>query len=95
MEKHFFLYVAALDEAVGIMLITKRNDKQRSIYYIGEVLHGAEVWYQKIKKLSYAIVLALRRLKHYFRAHSIIVQTNQPIRQILKKPNLARQLVSW
>ena len=49
----------------------------------------------RIEKLAYAVVLASRRLKHYFKARPVTVRTNQPIRQILQKPDLARRLMSW
>ena len=45
--------------------------------------------------MAYAVVLASRRLKHYFKAHPVVVKTDQPIRQILQKPDLAKRHVSW
>ena len=91
----FYLYIAAPEEAVGIVLIVKRNSEQKSMYYTSKVLHGAEEWYQRIEKLAYAVVLASRRLKHYFKVHPVVVRIDQPIRQILQKPDLAGRLVSW
>ena len=68
-----FLYIAAFEEAVGTILIVERSDEQRPVYYISKVLHGVEERYQRIEKLAYAVVLASRRLKHYFKAHPIVV----------------------
>ena len=79
---------------VRIVLIVKSNGKQKSVYYTSKVLHGVEERYPRIEKLAYAVVLASRRLKHYFKAHPVIVRTDQPIHQILQKPNLVGRLVS-
>ena len=78
-----FLYIAAFKEAEGTLLIVKKDGEQRSVYYMSKVLHSVEVRYQRIEKLAYVIVLAFRRLKHYFWAHSIFVKNNQPIHQVL------------
>ena len=75
-----YLYIAASEEATGIVLIVERNGEQKPMYYTSKVLHGAKERYQRIKKLAYAVVLASKRLKHYFKAHPVVVRTDQPIR---------------
>ena len=40
-----FLYIAAFDEVVRTMLITKRDGEQKLIYYTSKVLYGAKVRY--------------------------------------------------
>ena len=35
------------------------------------------------------------KLRHYFQGHPIIVKTNYPIKQILKKLDLAGRMVTW
>ena len=58
------------------MFIMEMDGEQRPIYYTIKVLHSAKVRYQKIEKLTYVVILASRRLKHCFQAHSIIIQIN-------------------
>ncbi|XP_072076598.1 uncharacterized protein [Arachis hypogaea] len=36
-----------------------------------------------------------RRLRHYFQSHTIVVRTEQSLRQILTKPELAGRLIKW
>ncbi|GAU47407.1 hypothetical protein TSUD_403880 [Trifolium subterraneum] len=60
-----------------------------------KIFRGAEIRYQKIEKLSLAVVTTARRLRHYFQSHKIIVKTDHPIKHVLKKPNLARRMVVW
>ena len=42
-----------------------------------------------------ALVIAKKKLRHYFESYQIIVVTNYPIKQILSKPNLSRRLTKW
>ncbi|XP_019435906.1 PREDICTED: uncharacterized protein LOC109342364 [Lupinus angustifolius] len=51
--------------------------------------------YQKLEKVAYALLIATRRLRQYFQSHATIVRTYQPIRQILHKPELAEQMITW
>ncbi|RDX92900.1 rnhA, partial [Mucuna pruriens] len=59
------------------------------------VLKGAERRYQKIEKAALAVVVASRRLRPYFQNFSIIVRTDLPIRQVLRKPDMAGRMVVW
>ena len=54
------------------------------MYYVSKVLMGAENRYLKIEKLAYALLIAARKLCHYFEAHPITVLTDQTLKQILQ-----------
>nr|GEV72554.1 reverse transcriptase domain-containing protein [Tanacetum cinerariifolium] len=58
-------------------------------------LRGLELNYTSTKKLLLALVHASKRLKKYFQAHPIIVITDQPIQQILSRPEVAGRLQKW
>ncbi|CAL8080853.1 unnamed protein product [Prunus armeniaca] len=45
--------------------------------------------------LALALVVSARRLRPYFQAHEITVLTNQPLRQVLQKPETSGRLVKW
>ncbi|GFS37771.1 hypothetical protein Acr_00g0053840 [Actinidia rufa] len=49
----------------------------------------------RIEKIAYALMIAARKLRHYFQAHSIIVLTNQPLKQILQRPDTSGRLLKW
>ncbi|CAL8993406.1 unnamed protein product, partial [Prunus brigantina] len=51
--------------------------------------------YPQLEQLAYALVLSARRLRPYFQAHSINVLTNQPLRQVLQKPETSGRLIKW
>ncbi|GKD31244.1 reverse transcriptase domain-containing protein [Tanacetum coccineum] len=48
-----------------------------------------------MENLVLALVHASKRLKRYFQAHPIIVVTDQPIKQVLSKPEVAGRLHKW
>ncbi|XP_025685026.1 uncharacterized protein [Arachis hypogaea] len=58
-------------------------------------IENAELRYPSIEKLALALVFSARRLRPYFQSHEIHVRTDQPLRQVLQKPELAGRLVKW
>jgi hypothetical protein len=51
---------------------------QRPVYYICQVLSETKARYPQIQKLLYAVVLARRKLHHYFEAHPVMVVSYVP-----------------
>ncbi|GKV24228.1 hypothetical protein SLEP1_g33863 [Rubroshorea leprosula] len=72
-------------------LLTKAIDGE--ILYF--VLHGAELRYPIAEKAALAVVTSARKLRPYFQSHPIIVLTDQPLWQILQKPECSRRLIKW
>jgi hypothetical protein len=60
---------------------------QKPVYYVSEVLHEAKTRYLETHKLLYAVLVASRKLRHYFQAHRVVVVTSFPIRAILHNSN--------
>ncbi|GJT94227.1 zinc knuckle CX2CX4HX4C containing protein, partial [Tanacetum coccineum] len=86
---------AAAKETVSAVLMTEREAKQMPIYFVSRALRGQELNYTSIEKLVLALVHVSKRLKRYFQAHPIIVITDQPIQQILSRPEIAGRLQKW
>jgi hypothetical protein len=61
---------------------------QRSVYYISKVLHEAKTRYLEVHKLLYAVLIASRKLCHYFQAHRSSVVSSYPLRAVLHNPNV-------
>jgi hypothetical protein len=68
---------------------------QRLVYYISEVIHDAKTRYLKVHKLLYAVLIASRKLCHYFQAHKILVVTSYPLKVVLHNPNATRNIAKW
>ena len=75
------------------VLVQEIEVEERPIYFVSRVLHGAEVRYQMIEKVSLALIITARRMQMYFQNHQVIVKTNYPIMKILTKPDLVRQMI--
>ncbi|GJZ94620.1 reverse transcriptase domain-containing protein [Tanacetum coccineum] len=66
-----------------------------SVYFISRDLRGFEVSYSTMEKLVMALVNATKRLRRYFQVHPIVVITDQPIKQILSKLEIAGRMQKW
>ena len=58
-------------------------------------LLDAETRYPELEKLALALMVASRKLRPYFHAHSIEVLTNYPLRQMLQKSEALGKLFKW
>jgi hypothetical protein len=48
-----------------------------------------------VHNLLYAVLIASRKLCHYFQAHKISVVTSYPLRVVLHNPNAAGNITMW
>ncbi|XP_059654534.1 uncharacterized protein LOC132301284 [Cornus florida] len=62
---------------------------------LGKIYGVYEERYPAIEKLAFALVVAARKLRPYFQAQTMIVLTDQPLRQILYKPETSGRLMKW
>nr|XP_027065152.1 uncharacterized protein K02A2.6-like [Coffea arabica] len=90
-----FLYLSACNEAVSAVLVREDQGAQRPIYYVSRALQGPETQYTPTEKLVLALVHAARKLRPYFQTHSIVVMTDQPLRQILTKSEISGRMTKW
>ncbi|MBT0984648.1 hypothetical protein KJ032_26855, partial [Salmonella enterica subsp. enterica serovar Typhimurium] len=54
-----------------------------------------ETRYPKIEILILALVVAARKLRTYFQAHTVVVMTQYPLRSILHGPNTSQRVMKW
>ncbi|GKV48259.1 hypothetical protein SLEP1_g55083 [Rubroshorea leprosula] len=90
-----YLYLGISDEAISSVLVREEAKQQKPVYYISSVLHGAELRYPIAEKAALAVVTSARKLRPYFQSHPIIILTDQPLRQILQKPECSGRLIKW
>ena len=93
--KPIYLYISVTDYSLSSVLVQEEGKIQKPVYFVSRTLHGAEIRYQKIEKLALALITTARKLRPYFQTHQVIVRTNQPIRQVLQKPDLAGRMMNW
>nr|GEU84478.1 reverse transcriptase domain-containing protein [Tanacetum cinerariifolium] len=89
-KEELIMYLTA-----SAVLMTKRDRKQVPVYFVSRALQGLEIKYTPMEKLILALVSASKRLKRYFQAHTIVVITDQPIKQLLSNPEVTGRLLKW
>jgi hypothetical protein len=74
------LYVAASHSAVSAALVQEKLEgqtkKQAPVYFVSEVLSLSKKNYTELEKVLYAVLMASRKLWHYFQAFYIIVPSS-------------------
>jgi hypothetical protein len=96
-----YLYAAATTQAVSAVIVVERIEEghalpvQRPVYYISQVLFETKARYPQIQKLLYAVVLAWRKLRHYFEAHPVTVVSSFPLGEIIRNPDDAGRIAKW
>ncbi|KAK2456096.1 hypothetical protein QL285_003492 [Trifolium repens] len=94
-EEIFYLYIAVASEVVSAVLIRETTEGQKPIYFTSKALQGPELRYLLIEKVALALINAARRLRHYFLAHTTVVRTDQPIKSLLSRPDMAGRMLKW
>ena len=68
---------------------------QRPVYFVSSLLQGARSRYSGVQKLLFGLLMASRKLRHYFQAHEITVVTRSPLKRILQNPEATGRIVEW
>jgi hypothetical protein len=93
--------VAATTQVVSAVIVVERTQEghalpvQRPVYYISEVLSDTKTRYPQVQKLLYTVVLARRKLRHYFEAHPVTVVSSFPLEEIIRNPDAAGRIAKW
>jgi ribonuclease HI len=93
------LYVAASHSAVSAALVQEKLDgqakKQATIYFVSKVLSPSKKNYTELEKVLYAVLMASRKLRHYFQAYHIIVPSSQPLKDIMRNREATGRIGKW
>ena len=81
-----YLYLSVTSSTVSSVLVRDDQGTQRPVYYVSKVLLDAEKRYSVMEKFALALVTSAKHLRPYFQAHSIIVLTDRPLKQVLTNP---------
>jgi hypothetical protein len=95
------LYITATTQVVSAVIVVECTEEghalpvQRPVYYISEVLSDTKARYPQIQKLLYVVVLARRKLRHYFEAHPVMVVSSFLLGETIHNPDAAGRIAKW
>ncbi|PWA61417.1 hypothetical protein CTI12_AA371230 [Artemisia annua] len=89
------LHIAASSDEIGAMLFREKGSIQIPIYFVSRTLPNVERGYAGSDKLILALVHATRRLRRYFKDHTVKVLTDEPVERVLLNPGRSRRAVKW
>jgi hypothetical protein len=91
--------LCASNSVASVVLVQEKEEKgklkQISVYFASEALSGSKLFYSELEKIAYAVVMAARKLRHYFEGHKIRVITNQPLNDLFMNKEASTQIIKW
>ena len=73
----------------------KKKMVQHLVYFVSSLLQGARSRYSGMQKLLFGLLMASRKLRHYFEAHEITIVTRLPLQRILHNLDATERIVEW
>jgi len=94
------LYVASTTQVVSAAVVERQEEGhalpvQRPVYFVSEVLSETNARYPRIQKLIYAVILARRKLQHYFLGHPITMVSSFPLGEIIQSREATGRIAKW
>ena len=83
-DEVLFAYITVALHAMSLVLIRVDGGRQRLVYYVSKSLHDTEICYLPLEKAILAVVYGTRKLPYYFRAHTVVVLTQLPLKAIFE-----------
>jgi len=95
------IYVASMTQVVSAAVVVEREEEghalpvQRPVYFVSEVLSETKARYPQDQKLIYIVILARRKLQHYFLGHPITVVSSFPLGEIIQSREATGRIAKW
>jgi hypothetical protein len=93
------LYIAVSHSAVSAALVQEKQDgqvkRQAPVYFVSEVLSLSKKNYTKLEMVLYDVLMASRKLRHYFQTYHIIVPSSQPLKDIMRNREATGRIGKW
>lgn len=94
-KEPLMLYLAPSEHAVSAALLRVRDTEQVPVYYVSKSLLSAETRYLPLEKLVLALLIASRKLPHYFEGHPTVLYTEFPLKALLQKADFSGRISTW
>jgi hypothetical protein len=65
------------------------------VYYVFEVLTASKCNMTELEKISYAVIMASRKLRHYFEAFKVRVTLDRGLGELFRNPKASVRIAKW
>jgi hypothetical protein len=93
------LYITTSPHAVSAALVQEQNregmTRQYPVYYVSEVLTASKCSMTELEKISYAVVMASCKLRHYFEAFKVRVTLDWGLGELFRNPEASVRIAKW
>jgi len=95
--KPLVIYITTQENTLGALCAQENKEgKEIALYFLSRTLVRVELNYSTIEKMCLALMFAIQKLRHYMQAHTVwVISKADPIKYILSRPILSRQLAKW
>ena len=90
--EELYLYLAVSQATMSATLVREEDRSQRPVYFTSRALRRAEERYPQMEKLAFMLIIAARKLKPYFQAHTIVVLIDKSLRKAISSPEAAGRM---
>jgi ribonuclease HI len=73
----------------------EKGKLQCPVYFVSEALAGSKLLYSELDKIAYSVIMATRKLRHYFEAHKVTVLTDQPLNDLFINKEASSRIAKW
>ena len=94
-DEVLFAYIAVAPHTVSSVLIRVDGGRQRPVYYVSKSLLEAEIRYLPLEKAILVVVHGTQKLPHYFRAHTVVILTQLPLKVLLRSADYTGRIAKW
>ena len=94
-KEDLYMYLVLFHHVVRTVLLRHQEGIQRLAYYISKKLVDLETRYLPLEKMALALTHAMRKLPHYFEAHTIWVLTEYPLQSLLRRSDIIGRIAKW
>jgi hypothetical protein len=65
------------------------------VYFISEVLSPSKRNYRYMEKVLHEVLMASRKLPHYFQSHNTIIPSSQPLKDVIRNREAPDRIGKW